>query len=278
MTIMDWRRAKTILILVFIALNLVLTVTLYRNVKGGEISQQTRVNTQRILEQNNVHIECPIPTYVGKDYILQYDETIIDKNKIITGLLEDNYSKISDNIYKKDSQRLEFTSESGFEYTDGGGSRKIYGNSKSQIDSNIKELAKKLGIPFNEFKLDEFDTPDSGKGSRSVYKGTYKDYSVFDNYIEVEVENSGLKSIRYHYKKPMTITNRDINVIPVYQILITRMTNYPGITIKGVDIGFKGITVDKDTKTLYEGLSWRIKTTTEGEEFYFNATNGQQME
>jgi len=45
-----------------------------------------------------------------------------------------------------------------------------------------------------------------------------------------------------------------------------------------VDIGFKGLTkVGKDTKTLYEGLSWRIKTA-DGKEFYFNAASGESME
>ncbi len=275
---MDWKKAKTILILVFILLNIILTVILYRNVKGEEVSQETIYNTQKILEQNNVHIECVIPRYTGTDYILQHDETILDRDRILSAFLGDNYSKISDNTYKMDTQKLVFPNDSTFEYSDGGVNKRISAQTKNGIEAFVKEISKKLGIPINEFELDEFGQLPKGEGTRAVYKGVYKGYSVFDNYIELVVGNTGLKSFKYHYKRPMTITNRDINVIPVYQILITKMTAYPGIYIKEVDMGFKGLTqVDKETKTLFEGLSWRIKTS-EGKEFYFNATNGEQIE
>ncbi len=275
---MDWKNAKTILILVFLILNIILTVILYRNVKGEEVSQETIYNTQKILEQNNVHIECAIPRYTGTDYILQHDETILDRSKIVSAFLGDKYSKISDSTYVLKTQRLVFANDSTFEYSDSGVNNRTSAESKSGIESFVKELSKKLDIPLNEFQLDEFGLLPGGEGTRAVYKGVYKGYSVFDNYIELIVSKSSLKSLKYHYKRPMTITNRDINVIPVYQILITKMTAYPGIYIKEVDMGFKGLTqVDKETKTLYEGLSWRIKTS-EGKEFYFNATNGERME
>ena len=275
---MDWKSAKTILILVFTALNLVLAITLYQNIKGGEISQETIYNTQKILEQNDVHIECPIPRYTGKDFILQYEETILDKKKVLNSFFGDKYSIISNNMYIKGTEKLAFNSDSSFEYIDTGTNKKITSESKSSVEAYLKEITKQMGIPFNEYQPDSFSSLVSGEGTRAVYKGIYNGYSVFDNYIEVIVANSGLKSLKLHYKKPMAITGRDVNVIPVYQILITKITNYPGIFISDVDMGFKGLTkVDKETKTLYEGLSWRIKTD-EGKEFYFNATNGEIME
>lgn len=274
---MDWKRAKLILIFVFIALNVVLGVILYRNIKGGEVSQETIRNTHRILEQNNIIVECLIPTYAGKDYILQYQETILDKNTIISGLLGEDYTKIDENTYVKDTQRLVFPSNCSFEYRDGGKNNKVFTESKNEVGAKLKELSKKLGIPIDEFQLDSFNTLVTGEGSKAVYKGVYEGYSVFDNYIEVDVEKSRLKGIKYQYKKPVDITSRDINVIPVYQILISKISNYPGIKISDIDMGFKGFNVDKDTKTLYEGLSWRIKTFS-GTEYFFNATNGESME
>ncbi len=274
---MDWKRAKLILIFVFIALNVVLGVILYRNIKGGEVSQETIRNTHRILEQNNIIVECLIPTYAGKDYILQYQETILDKNTIISGLLGEGYTKIDENTYVKDTQRLVFPSNCSFEYRDSGKNNKVFTESKNEVGAKLKELSKKLGIPIDEFQLDSFNTLVTGEGSRAVYKGVYEGYSVFDNYIEVDVEKSRLKGIKYQYKKPVDITSRDINVIPVYQILISKISNYPGIKISDIDMGFKGFNVDKDTKTLYEGLSWRIKTFS-GTEYFFNATNGESME
>ncbi len=274
---MDWKRAKLILIFVFIALNVVLGVILYRNIKGGEVSQETIRNTHRILEQNNIIVECLIPTYAGKDYILQYQETILDKNTIISGLLGEDYTKIDENTYVKDTQRLVFPSNCSFEYRDSGKNNKVFTESKNEVGAKLKELSKKLGIPIDEFQLDSFNTLVTGEGSRAVYKGVYQGYSVFDNYIEVDVEKSRLKGIKYQYKKPVDITSRDINVIPVYQILISKISNYPGIKISDIDMGFKGFNVDKDTKTLYEGLSWRIKTFS-GTEYFFNATNGESME
>lgn len=276
---MDWRRAKTILILMFLVLNIVLSVVLYRTIKTPGISEQTINNTTAILRKNNVHIERPIPRYTGNDYMLKFEETIIgeiDKKRIAAGLLGNNYDVTGD-AYVNGTERLVFTDDCGFEYTDSGSNKKIFTQAKSDIDISLKNLAKKLNIPFNEFRQDDFYQLPSGEGVRSVYKGVYNNYSVYDNYIEAEVGNTGLKSLRYHYKKPVSIMSLNVKVIPVYQILITRITKHPGMTIVGVDLGFRAMNVDKDTKTLYEGLSWRIKTS-DREELYFNARNGERME
>lgn len=276
---MDWKRAKAILIVMFTILNIVLAIVLYNNFKVEEISQQTIINTQRILEQNNIHIECPIPRYEGNDYILQYEENILDQARIASVLLGNNYTKVEDNSYEAGSKRLLFSTTSGFEFYDSQDNREIYTDSKSGIDLYLKDLSKKLGLPFNEFKQDSYyPALKANAAAKSVYRGEYKGYTVFDNYIEIEAGKSGVKSIRYQYKKPLNMTSRNIKVIPAYKILITEITNYPGIIISDVDMGFKGYTnVDKETKTLYEGLSWRIRTT-DGKEFYFNARNGEQME
>jgi len=277
---MDWKKAKIILIVVFFILNIVLAITLYNNFKVEEISQLTIINTQKILEKNNIHIECPIPKYAGNDYMLTYEEKVLDKTKITNILLGDNYAKVNNDSYKNGSKSLVFSSNSGFEFNDSGYNNVLNTGSKVDVDKYLKELSEKLDLPFDEFKQDGYylniKTDD---GARVIYKGQYKGYTVFDNYIDVEVNNLGIKSIKYLYKKPINITvKKDIDVIPVYEILITKMTNYSGITIRDVDMGFKGYTtVDKETKTLYESLSWRIKTY-DGKEFYFNARNGEKME
>lgn len=275
---MDWKRAKAILILIFFILNIVLASTLYQNLKVEEISKQTITNTGIILNQNNVLIECPIPKYIGRDYILTYEENVLDQTKIATELLEANYVKTGNNTYKNGSMSLVFSSDSGFEFNDTGESKKIYSDSKSGVDLYLKELSKKLDIPFTQFKQDGYYAEvKNDNGARVVYKGEYEGYPVFDNYIDVEISKSSIKSIKYQYKSPISIESRDINVVPVYEILITKMTAYPGIIIQAVDLGFKGYTkVGMETKTLYEGLSWRIKTF-EGKEFYFKASNGEEM-
>lgn len=276
---MDWKSAKVILILVFVILNIVLAATLYKSLRVEEISQQTIINTQKILDKNGVYIECPIPKYKGKDYILQYDEKPIDKVGILAALLEGETVNSETNTYTKGAKKITFIADSGFEYTNDGDSDKVFTISKDGINTYLKQLSEKLKIPFNEFKQDGYTSGGSNNHARVVYKGFYKGYEVFDNYIEVEISGGCVKRIRYQYKKPVSITSRDINVLPVYQILITKITKHPGIEISTVDIGFKGYTsVDKETtKTLYEGLSWRIKTT-QGKEFYFNARNGEEIE
>ncbi len=276
---MDWKRAKSILIFVFIVLNLILAAVLYENFSVEKISEDTISDTQQILKHNNVHIEYPIPTYVGKDYILQHEDQVIVKESIISTLLGEKYTKSDENIYVAGLKKLVFDSDFSFEYSDENGEQKVYTENKNGIDVYLKELSKKLGIPFNEFKLDGYYPPNvtAEKGTRVVYKGVYKGYDVFDNYIEIVINNLGITSFRYQYKKPKSITARNINVIPAYEILITKVTNYPGIIITNVGLGFKGYThVDEETKTLYEGLAWRIKTDG-GKEYYFNARSGEEI-
>lgn len=271
---MDWKRAKTILILMFFILNIFLASVLYKNLRVEEISQQTIDNTGIILEKNNVHIERPIPKYIGNDFMLQSEEMLLDKNNILNKLLGDNYIQTGSDLYKQGKKSILFTSTEGFEFTDKEGSNGIYSDSKSDLNLKLKDFFKKLELPFDEFKQDSYKADNV---TRITYKGEFQSYTVFDNYIDVEVSKTGI-SIKYHYKKPVKITSRDITVVPVYEILITKITSYPGITISDVDMGFKGYSeVDKETKNLYEGLSWRIKTTS-GKEFYYKASNGEQME
>ena len=281
---MDWKKAKTILILVFFILNTILAVVLYNNLKVEEVSKQIIDNTVEILKQNNVRIECTIPKDTGKDYTLQYEEMVFDKvkkMKIATILLGGNYTEVDNNSYKNGSKSLVFNSDSGFEFLDTGHNNVLKSASKADIDKYIKKESEELGLPFDEFKLDGYYPPikPDDDETRVVYKGEFKGHAVFDNYIDIVVSKSAIKSVKYHYKKPISITVKDDTyVIPVYEILITKITKYPGIAITAVDMGFKGYTkVDKETKTLFEGLSWRIKTHA-GKEYYFNARNGVEME
>jgi hypothetical protein len=280
---MDWKRAKTILIVAFILLNIVLSIILYNNIKVEEISQQTINNTISILEQNSVHIECPIPKYKGKDYALQYEEKPLDKKTVATVLLGNDYAKVNDSKYVSSLGTLVFAGDSGFEYKNMSGASVLKSDSKEDIDKYLKTLSKKLGLPFNEFKRDDYYDKSHRQGAtRVVYKGDYKDYAVFDNYIYIDVDMNSVKSIKYLYKKPLNISvKNDIYIIPVHEILITKMTEYPGILIKEVDMGFKGWKADEGKTSAsiasYEGLCWRIKTDS-GQEYYFNARNGEKME
>ncbi len=273
---MDWKKAKSILISVFFILNIVLAVTLYNELKVDEIPQQTITNTSQILGQNNIHIECPIPKYSGNDYTLKYEENALDEKKIADILLGDNCIKEASNLYKKGSMSIVFYDEYGFEFFDTGEGFSIKGDIENGLDNFLRDAFNKIGLPFNEFKRDGYypSVENKAKG-KLMYKGQYKDYPVFDNYIDIEISNSNIKSIKYYFKKPISIViKKDVYVIPSYEILITEMTKYPGISITQVDIGFKGYTQsDKKTVTSYEGLAWRIKTYN-GQEYYFNARNG----
>lgn len=275
---MDWKKAKTILISVFFILNIVLAFTLYNELKVDEIPQQTIINTSKILGQNNIHIECPIPKYSGNDYTLKYEENVLDEKKIADVLLGDNWIKEASNLYKKGSMSIVFYDEYGFDFFDMGDGFPIKGDIKNSLDNFLRDTFDKIGLPFNEFKQDGYypNVENDAKG-QVMYKGQYKDYPVFDNYINIEINNSKIKSIKYYYKKPISIViKKDVYVIPSYEILITEMTKYkyPGISIAQVDIGFKGYTrSDKKTITSFEGLAWRIKTYN-GQEYYFNARNG----
>ncbi|WP_024832582.1 two-component system regulatory protein YycI [Ruminiclostridium josui] len=276
---MNWKKAKIILIIVFTILNIVLAFAWYKNIKVEQVSQQTITNTGLIMAKNGINVECPIPKYKGKDYILQYEESPLNKTKIAEVLLGKGYVKSGNDTYTKDTNKLVFTSDSGFEYTGTGeNSVKVYTDSKEGINAKFKALASKMNLPFDEFKQDYYTDSKNVNEKLLVYKGFYKGYEVFDNFIEIQVINKEICELKYQYKKPISITaRRDINIIPAYQILITKMTKYQGIDICNVDMGFKGYTgVDKETKTLYEGLSWRIRST-DGKEYYFNARNGEEI-
>ena len=172
---MDWKRAKIILIVVFTILNIVLAFAWYKNIKVEQVSQQTITNTGLIMAKNGINVECPIPKYKGKDYILQYEERPLKKSKIAEVLLGEGYVKSGNDTYTKDTNKLVFTSDSGFEYTGAGeNSVKVYTDSKEGINAKFKVLASKMDLPFDEFKQDYY--PDTKKVNERllIYKGFFK--------------------------------------------------------------------------------------------------------
>ncbi len=276
---MDWKRAKNILILTFIILNVCLSVILYNIYRVEEVSDETIRNTRKILELNNVRIECPIPKQIVEDQMLQYAEQELNRSDILKWLFGATYKNSGIGRYVNGSKVLEFKTAFNFIYTDNTAKVDVSKiTNKDSADAFVKSFFKDSCVPFDtEFVLDgHYPAIKEGDSIKIMYKGVYKGHSVFDNYIHVQIDDEGALTVEYSYKKPLKITPSKQNVSPAFEILINRMTKEPGIDITQVDIGFKGYTFVEDTKTLYEGLAWRI-VTSNGDEYYFNARNGDDI-
>lgn len=276
---MDWKRAKNILLITFIILNMCLSVILYNTYKVEEVSDDTIRNTRKILELNNVRIECPIPNEIVEDHMLQYEEQELNRNEILKWLFGSTYENIRIGRYVNGSKVLEFKTPYYFIYKDSNPGIDISKiTNRDSADAFVKSFFKGACVPLDtEFVIDgHYPALKEGDSIKIMYKGIYEGHSVFDNYVNVEIDKSGALTVEYSYKRPLNITPTKQNVSPAFEVLINKMTNQPGIDIIQVDIGFKGYTSVEDTKTLYEGLAWRVVTSS-GDEFYFNARNGEPI-
>ncbi len=299
---MDWIKAKSILIIVFLILNTYLITNIAIQIKQDRIPAETIAQAVRILDEKGVLFSAGvnIPSYNKKTPMLVFDSAGANKKTVADVLLGKGKYEIPESgndssIEGRDnsrltqsftgelaagSQTLAFLKDMHFVYQNSSPSGNIQIESKKEADRISEALIKSLGLPPSQFVQDSYIKKDDQV--ETVYIGRYKGFYVYDNYIVIKMTKQGITFIRCRYRKIKGFTEMKREIFPAHLILLKRHASIEEMTIKSIKLGFKGMSSityeDDEGRVMTESFSpaWRIEYT-DGTCSYFTAYDGEEI-
>lgn len=278
--IMDWAKSKSILIFVFLALNIFLIIDLGVSNFGNSTSRESILSTKKILENKGVVLTCEIPVSNSEVAKLNYENKGIDRSQIVQVLLGDKsllYDTDKENIeLTSGSKTLKFKGVNNFNYNNLKPAEKIDVSKRSSVEKRLKEFIISLGLPVSGYYTDEYK--ENTDGTKSItFRNKYKNLVFFDNYETFIVSNEGILSLDCSYRTIKELANKKTQIMSAYEILLKNFNVKKNMVITGIDLGwYIGYKNETDIKGASSQTAWRIFTK-EGEKFYFNAYTGEKM-
>lgn len=187
---MNWSRAKTILIILFLCTAVFQASVLYSsNKKISNISPEILESSIKILAENDVYIDSK--TIPAKNYTLPYIETenaVSDYQEFAKLILGEDISKTSDAEFVSELGTVSFSGNSFIIDT------KVpsYANTKNerQVQITAKEILKELGINTKNATI---EPKKSGSSYEFIYKNMPEDVPIINSGLTLTISDSSLK-------------------------------------------------------------------------------------
>lgn len=277
---MDWGKAKSILIIVFIALNIFLmgNISLDKLSKGSQ--RDAIQSTQTILGNNGIRLTCKIPDFDGTMGRIEiYDEPYFNIKRAAVKLMGSK-TEIPDKIEPKwrlSDGKKEFVLEDAytFKYTDNSPEQKWDVSRSKTVEKRVRKFLEDNEINASGFIVDEYEEM-AGGHKRIAFRQKYEGLNIFSNTITVVVSDKGVSELECSARKPGKLEKNSAKVIPAYKILLTYFSDLSGTVITGIDIGYnmnrEGIGEEEESNPK---PVWRIRM--EGAEAkLFDANTGME--
>jgi regulatory protein YycI of two-component signal transduction system YycFG len=278
---MDWSRAKNILILIFILLNVFLSITIINEFRGSSVTKETISNARLALKERGVEVNCSIPDYDGSVGTLTYKKISFDQRRLVENIFGDR-TNIDDLLVQeaieKDGKELRFLDEYSFLYKNMEPGEIVSGlNNSDKILGYVEKILKGTGIPVLDYRIDSVEHGKKGV-TTYVFRQKYRDVWIVENHITVNLSDKDLV-VMLRYQKVDIIKNSK-KVMPVYQVLLKNHEIIKDITINKIDLGFKNQKKDDGGRELDGIPVWCIEIQDMGNKAkkYFNAYDGDEIE
>ena len=240
---MEWSKAKNILIVLLLLLNLSLVLAIFARFMdtGGTIEVYRGVMS--ILDARGITIGCNIPN------------TRIEK----PNLVYENNRMIDDSIPVLQAQVSTETTE--------------------QMDADIRRIMADGGVDLSSYVLDGV-MPGVVPGDNNVnYLLSYEGELVFDSWVNLLVDESGaIRTVRGNYRTVKGFSDKEQTaVLPVYLVLLKQYMT-PGPAISEIHLGFMSQSGSGEDafKESEEGAVWRIRQE-DGTTRFFEALYGDEI-
>ncbi|TJY41732.1 hypothetical protein E5161_10990 [Cohnella pontilimi] len=238
---MDWRRAKSVLILAFLMLNLLLGYQLWTEWRAqlNTSADWTSLpaETRQIMAEKKIRIESKIPSETPSMKDLSY-------------------------LLKQSS------SDKGI------GIKPIASPPETRIVFNPKELTDALGKVISELDKYAYDDPGSREGV-FVLNRIENGYPMFDIHLELYNKDQKIRGYRQDVIQVLSSQEaKDQQVLPASKALTPLIEKQlvPGSVIKDIRLGYHGQIFD--TEEQLAAPSWRVLLES-GEVYYVHAVSGE---
>ena len=268
---MNFGRAKTILIYIFLFVNIFLLV-----VYNLFYEKQNVVNTDTaiaLLSKNNITVEKSlIENFASSLEGVEIDNLAVNEEKIASLFLGKTYNSPRDHYYSKEGESLEINDLS-VDYKILNPSDKSYKDANSLNVGNkvLKTLAKKN---IDNSVLEVSNTSDNKNGSYFVtimYK--YNDYPVFNNNIHATASTKGLTAVKGTVVSFKKLKDVKYNITPTANILLELLSNgdlkteFPDAKVTAIRLGYY-LPLGKSEASIYAIPAYEIEINSKKVYFY----------
>lgn len=210
---MNWAKAKTILIIVFLLLNIFL-VMIYSSILKSRSETDIKQLTQ-VLEKNNITLaQNVLKKTPDKLHSVELLNLAGDSKNCAENFLKDEYTAVGENEFRKGSQTL-LISRSTVEFIDSDPQDFSYqGQSEERTEKKVSEELDRLGISKNTLQCVRRFRNSSGD-LVLIYNLKYRGFSVFNSAVQVTVCQSGITGI----KGVLLAVNEENSLNMQYEIL-----------------------------------------------------------
>jgi len=270
---MDWGKAKSILIVIFLVLNIFLTYNLIIEKWSPAVSDVQIEAAKSILKERGIKLNTEIPRNAESARRLGFEGVaLFDMGKVSSKLIgKDTNSYSDEKMLINGDRQVSIDNNYTFIYTNKSPHENIGITDDKELEKNLRKLFKDIGLPTGELELDYIERQQGEVELVFVQKkGKYK---VFNNKIEVKVSNEGIKFIECSLQKP-TSSKKDESIMPAYKVLFQNLWQNSGMVISSIDLGYTIDGTEGEMTGFYEKLHWRIRTG-DGQIKFYDAVTGE---
>lgn len=257
---MDWARAKSLFIVIFVFLNTFLFLYILDYRAGEDISKDAVANTTQVMEERGIQLECEIPLGISTVQKLSCENTSLDKVMVREKLLGNYFvlEKDFDDTFTAGSRKLVFLNDSHFVLNDRDPKDSVDIFDSGKAEKYIRNYVGDIDIDTSSYKMDDYVIgPDNTAEFLMVYR--YKGYPVFDRVIKGTLDRKGMIQLECHVIEIKGLSGDKLEIIPAYKILLSQFEMGEKTVISSIRLGFKGTTgLDAGMKETQEGPVWRI--------------------
>ncbi|MBZ4647318.1 MAG: hypothetical protein JG777_2807 [Clostridia bacterium] len=278
---MYWSRVKTILIILFLCINIFLLVSMMVSVNRTiTISSETVEDTVQVLKKNNIEIEKNIiPTKMHNLPLLEMVNPEQDPKALAAKILGDGFKQQGDK-YTLDKKTLAIRG-CEFSYSDEAPSQTINDLNELTAENYAKKELEKFGAHLKYAVTAKVQRQGDEKYSVTFYQ-EFSGREIFENYITVILTPQGLISMEGYWLIPKKFTTEKLPIRHVTGILIDFLRNDERpkdrkLTVTDISLGYHR--VDPKNSYIKETTAipaWRI-TTDDGQVYYYEATTGNYI-
>lgn len=244
---MNWSRAKTILIILFLLSDLFLLGNIIVSTRNSKsVTPEIIESTIKILNTNNISISSNIiPKNTPSAPYAEADNVISDFEAFAKLFLGNDIQKADENLYTSDRGEILFIGDS-FRYK---------ASTATESSNTDEKNAQAIAITFLKnkgFDLSdaEINTEKSESGSRVILKNTFSDLPIFNSLLEVDILGEQAISVSGTWfnvtgtngpdNELKSITSSLIDFIPSVSKTPTKITNITlGYTVPDSDLYHK---------------------------------------
>ncbi|MFZ5353963.1 MAG: hypothetical protein ACOZCL_14755 [Bacillota bacterium] len=193
---MDWARAKTILIIVFIGVNMILSYFLLVTSNGSVFTvPQDRIDiTMEYLKKHNVNIKAELPRKITNIRPVVVDFKVFKDTELSVFFPQRSYiNRINEEIsylLVQGDISIRVTNDKLMQY-DNPGIAAVEGDKLELCYTVINSFIQKLGISPKECYIKSYTNEDGYV--RVKYGQLYKGYKLSDSFIDITASTEGIR-------------------------------------------------------------------------------------